>query len=494
MIINSIHDKVKQNLILIQTDSTFIRSAILKAGELAEFFVEKQDQPSKVGAIYKAKIIQKGLSGYFVDLGKGQTAFLSSTTTPQVDLLTNTKNNNTLNSHNLMSSAPAGHKKQGRYKPKALRVGQYIMAQVIKDSLASKKLRVSQKISLPSAHLVYLPQDHAHIGISRQIEDPTLREKLTHYFQKETKYGGWIVRTKVGTPVPLGPKGPKGPIKVTSPLGSISRVSATKATRSALKLGSTSIRSLKKEVENLKSRWQGISQKYRSKKRAGMIHSSPHFSLRLIRDFLTEDIEEIWVDDQTLFLEIKAFMKATISQEKHKLKLYQSSTLSLFDKYDLELELNKLMQKKVYLSKGGFIIFEETEAAVVVDVNSGRFRGQKSTEENILKINLSAAKEITRQLRLRNCGGIVLIDFIDMETEHSREKLMEELALLLKKDRAPTNLFPLSELSIAQITRKRERPSLRDVIFEPCPHCEGKGHINRFKKSDAPFLTSKKPV
>ncbi len=472
-----------QNLILIQTDSSVIRSVVLKQGELTEFFVEKQNQPSQVGAIYKARVVQKKLGAYFVDLGQGRSAFLSlqrtspfnpdmqGSQTDRQKSQTDRQDNTPPYASYPPPASPSQHKKSGRDgKTTTPKVGQYLMTQIIKDSLGNKNLRVSQKISLPGAHLVYLPQDPFHIGISRQIEDLVLRENLIQSFQEEKGSGAWIVRTKTGSTLLAGSN------RKTS-----STIKDSSSKEGPLTLKAPFMKTLKKEAQNLKSLWQEIDQKYRSKKRAGHIYSPLNFGPRLIRDFLTEDIEEVWVNDQSLFLEIKTFMKNHIPKEKHKLKLYQNKTLPLFDKYDLEPELDKLMKKKVKLTTGGFIILEETEAAVVVDVNSGRFRGRRSTEENLLKVNLSAAEEITRQLRLRNCGGIVLIDFIDMEKERSRQKLMEKLELLLKKDRAPTNLFPLSELSIAQITRKRERPSLKDILFEPCPHCEGQGHISKVK-------------
>ena len=431
----------EESFILIQTEPAYVRSAVLKKGELAEFFVENMEHPSQVGAIYKARVIQKRLGSYFVDLGQGQSAFLSISRPKIISAV---------------KTDPIIRKSRKKPANLSIKQGQYTMVQIVKDALKTKNLRVSSKISLPSSHLVYLPQDQTHIGISRQIEDLTLREKLIKSFQKEKESGGWIVRTKAGYPLVKGEES---------------------KTDFTLRANSSILKNLKKERDSLKALWLDISRKYRSKKKPGLVYSPLSFGSRLIRDFLTEDIQEIWVDNKTLFSKIKTFMKTHIPKEKHKLKLYQSKTLSLFDKYDLEPELSKLMEKKVKLPTGGFIILEETEAAVVVDVNSGRFRGRKSTEENILKVNLSAAKEITRQLRLRNCGGIVLVDFIDMEKEKSRQKLMETLELLLKKDRAPTNLFPLSEISIAQITRKRERPSLRELLSQPCPHCEGRGHI-----------------
>ena len=439
---------MKQNLILIQADSSLIRAGILKKGELSDFFAEGFDKRSQVGAVYKARVIQKRLGSCFVDLGRGQSAFLSPT-------------NSEKGKGTDLGTFPSSrvHKKLENSNKHSIniRTGQYLMVQVIKDSLGNKNLRVSQKISLPSAHLVYLPQDlDPHIGISRQIEEPSLREKLIHSFQKEKGQGSWIIRTKVGSTMALKAKSKSD--------------SASKAVSVLLKI-------LKKEAEELKELYLNLLKKYRSQTGAGLVYSPPGFGSRLIRDFLTEDIQQVLVNNKHLFLEIKSFAKAYIPEEAHKLQLYQAKKLSLFDKYDLETEITKLLQKKIKLPKGGFIILEETEAAVVVDVNSGNFKmGKKSIEENILKINILAAQEIARQIRLRNCGGIVLIDFIDMEKEKSRQKLMDELAFQLKKDRAPTNLFPLSEISIAQITRKRERPSLKDVLCQPCPHCAGLGH------------------
>ena len=442
-----------QNLILIQTDTSLGQSAILKDGRLSEFFVEDLHKPSQVGAIYKARVVQKGLGSFFVDLGQGQSAFLSIPTPRQPYKVISDK-----------EIKDQTKQKKSQKKPAIIKRGQYVMVQIIKDAFKNKNLRVSPKISLPGAHLVYLPQDASHIGISRQIEDPAIREKLIQHIQKWKEPGGLIIRTKAGFAM-------QEETKVQT--GSTIRLSSL-----------TSVKSLKKEAKKLKKLYLNILKKYRSKRGPGLVYSPPSFAARLVRDFLTEDIQQILVNDKHIHMEVKKFLNTYIPEENHKLNLYQSKPLSLFDKYNLKLELKNLTEKKVKLPSGGFIILEETEAAVVVDVNSGNFRGRQSQDENILKVNLSAAEEITRQLRLRNCGGIVLIDFIDMEKEENRQKLMEELELLLKKDRAPTNLFPLSEISIAQITRKRERPSLKDILLNPCPHCDGLGHtLKPYKQS-----------
>ena len=468
----------KQNLILIQTDSSYIRASILREGKLSEFLAEDLHKPSQVGAIYKARVIQKKMDSYFVDLGQGLSAFLTNPATPRVKKATYRTTND--DADFLFPTNSLSKLKQKKPTFPSIRRGQHIMVQIIKDAFKSKNLRASQKISLPGANLVYLPQDSSHIGISRQIEDPIIREQLIQQIQKWKEPGGLIVRTKAGLTMEGEIKAKikaiskKSYIKKKDP---ISEADPTNKVSAVIEASSIPMQNLKREAKHLKNLYLNILKNYRSKKGLGLIHSPPSFAERLIRDFLTEDIQQILISDKLIHQDTKNFLSTYIPEEKHKLKFYKRKTLSLFNKYDLELELAKLMEKKVHLPHGGFLFIEETEAAVVIDVNSGRFRGQKSTEENILKVNLLAAEEIARQLRLRNCGGIVLIDFIDMEKEKSQQKLMDKMAFLLKKDRAPTNLFPLSEINIAQITRKRERPSLRDVLLNPCPHCEGRGHI-----------------
>ena len=236
---------------------------------------------------------------------------------------------------------------------------------------------------------------------------------------------------------------------------------------------------LKRDFENLKKTWENILEKYQSQKKPGLIWSDVSLYFQILRDTLTEEVEQVLVDDEIAFVKIKDFVSKEMSKEKHKISLYKSKDYTVFDNYDLEVKLNSLLSKKVQLDSGGFIVIEETEAAVVVDVNTGRFMGKKDPEENILKINKEAAKEIATQLRLRNCGGIIIIDFIDMEMESSRSQLMELLTYELNKDRTPTRLLPMSEFGVVQLTRKRDRASLLEKLGSPCPQCGNHSYLKK---------------
>ena len=381
-----------------------------------------------MGAIYKARIIkkEKGLNACFVDIGSGKSAFL------------------------YLSRSLCSPEQQTSYEKKEdylkhLQKGQTLMVQVVKDPLKTKNLRVSEKISLPGSYLVYLPNSPSNTVVSKQIEDEALREKLIHYVQEWNKEASFVIRTRA--------------IKARS-------------------------EDLIKEGKHLQSVWDLVQEKYRSRSSPGLIWSDVSFPARILRDFLTEDIEQVLIDDEKLGIYLQQFVDQEIPKEKHKISFYNKEMegVSLFNQYSLESKLDLLLNKRVDLKSGGFIVIEETEAAVVVDVNTGRFMGKNKPEETILKINLEAAKEIAIQMRLRNCGGIIFIDFIDMELEPSREALMKYLSHEFKKDRSPTKIFPMSELGVVQMTRKRTHSSLLEMLCEPCTHCNGLSYVKKLVK------------
>ena len=416
---------LKKHLLLINVRPSYIRIAQLKNGVLSHFHLENCFNPSYVGSIYRAQVTKKqpSLEACFVNLGSKKSAFLYM----------GKKNYNVFDDLTPPSSQPNPFFKK-------IKLGQQIMVQVVKDPLKSKNLRVSDKISLPGIYLVYLPGSPFHIGVSRRIEDIKTREKLIKQVRNLNPDSALIVRTKAQE---------------------------------------VSERELRKDLENLKTRWKDIQEKYQARKTPGLVYSEMSFSRKMLRDFLTEEVDQILVDEEQMFLDLKSFLDQTMPKHKHKLSFYDGYQRSLFDKYDLESELKKLLSKKVTLKSGGFIVIEETEAAVVVDVNTGGFMGKNLPEENILKINREAVKEIALQLRLRNLGGIIIIDFIDMEIESSRQKVMEEFSQELKKDPVPTELFGLSELAVAQLTRKRISSSLLEKMCTPCSHCEGRGWVKK---------------
>ena len=424
----------KNNLILISVSSPYIRIAQLKEGILSDFHLENFSTPSQVGAIYKAQVAKKqaALEACFVNLNKNTSGFLYMGN-KKPDQKNQKENTEVLTgSHLEKTNITLNEEPESNNRLQALKTGQMLMVQVVKDPLKGKSFRVSDRISLPGTYLVYLPNSPFHIGISRQIEKEEIKKKLMHFVQKWCGTEALIIRTK-----------------------------AEKASEEELK----------RDFESLKKTWGDILEKYQSQKKPGLIWSDGSLSFQILRDTLTEEVEQVLVDDKTAFVKIKDFVSKEMPKEKHKISLYKSKDYTVFDHYNLEVKLNNLLSKKVQLDSGGVIVIEETEAAVVVDVNTGRFMGKKEPEENILKINKEAAKEIATQLRLRNCGGIIIIDFIDMEMESSRSQLMEFLTDELNKDRTPTRLLPMSEFGIVQLTRKRNRASLLEKLSSPCPQC-----------------------
>ena len=423
----------KNNLILISVNASYIRIAQIKQGVLSDFHLENLSYPSEVGAIYKAQVIKKqtGLGACFVNMSKNVSGFLYI----KPDQKKTQKEETFL--------PPEDIKKDIEKSDNPLKEGQKLMVQVVKDPLKGKNFRVTDKISLPGTYLVYLPNLPTHIRISRKIEEEEIKKKLTCYVQKWGENKSFIIRTRAK--------------KVSE-------------------------KELKQHFGNLKNTWASILKKYQSQKKPGLIWSDVPLYLQILRDALTEQIDQVLVDDRKLFTKIRDFVNKEIPKEKHKLTFYKEKNRSLFESYNLEAKLKSLLSKKVSLSSGGFIVIEETEAAVVIDVNTGRFIGDKTPEENILDINKEAVKEIALQLRLRNCGGIVLIDFIDMERENSCKEVMELLTEELKKDTAPTRLLPMSEFGVVQLTRKRNRASLLEELSGPCPQCGHYSYIEKNKK------------
>ena len=421
-----LHFGRKKNLILINANSKCVRAVHLKEGVLVDFQMEQNFAPSRVGAIYRARITKKqaGIEACFVDMGKGQSAFL----------YTGGKNAE----EPLKPLSPEQDLPSAKAFFNTLKKGQEVMVQVIKDPLKGKNLRVSCKITLPGVYMVCLPHSPVHIGVSRQITDEDIKRKLISCVQSLNPESACIVRTKAQ---------------------------------------SAQAEDLKRDWENLQARWKSIQEKYRAQKHLGLIYCDAPFPVRLARDFLTKEVDQVWVDNRETFHFLEEFIEQEMPTVKNKLYLYKNFKVSLFEKYRLEKKLDQLLDRRVRLRSGGDIVIEETEAAVVVDVNTGGFMGKNLPEENILQINKEAAREIASQIRLRNCGGIILIDFIDMEAEDSRQQVMEVLARELDKDRAPTRLFGISELAVAQLTRKRTGASLLERAGRVCPHCEGRGRL-----------------
>lgn len=316
--------------------------------------------------------------------------------------------------------------------------GQHIMVQVAKDPIGTKGARLTTHVSLPGRYVVYLPTVR-HLGISRRIENESERDRLKDLVSRLNPSGGVIVRT--------AGEGAPGD-------------------------------SLKNDIEYLDRLSKEILKSYEKKKNTGAIHQEIDVELRALRDMMNEDVKSVWVDDAEVHKKVEKFVSQLMPKYKQNIVYYEEKK-PLFDLYDIDIEISRSMDRKIWLKSGGYIVVDEAEALVVIDVNTGRFVGKKDLEDTILKTNLEAVKEIAHQLRIRNCGGIIIIDFIDMEKESHREKVMTMLAEETQKDRARTNVISMSSLGLVEMTRKRIRPSLIKTLAEPCSYCDGKGYIKR---------------
>ncbi|MCK5913307.1 MAG: Rne/Rng family ribonuclease, partial [Desulfuromusa sp.] len=315
--------------------------------------------------------------------------------------------------------------------------GQELLVQISKEPISTKGARITSHISLPGRHLVYMPTVD-HIGISRRIESEEERERLRQIVDSMRAPGtGFIVRT----------------------------VSEGKSEDD-----------LRHDMEFLVGLWENLSRGIDEISAPSLIHSDLDVTSKVLRDILTEDVKRIVVDNVEEYDKIVRFLRTFMPRLNYCIELYKGDE-PVFDAYGLEVEISRSLGRKVWLKSGGSIIIEQTEALVAIDVNTGRYVGKHNLEDTILKTNLEALKEIAFQLRLRNIGGIIIIDFIDMDKEAHREKVYTSLEDALKADKNKTNILKISELGLVEMTRKRVRESIGRTLCEPCRYCEGRGYV-----------------
>lgn len=431
--------------ILINIRPQETRVAYVEGGVLTDLKIERKTSPTLVGSIHRGTVIRvlPGMQAAFVDIGLDKAAFLyvgdiredlESDSYPYSDMdrdepLTESEDEDKPTSHSSAHKTPIQD---------LLKEGQSILVQVAKDPLGTKGARLTTHISLPGRFVVYLPTVR-HLGISRRIESEEEREHLRKVVQKMNPPGGVIVRT-AGE-------------------------------------GATD-EQLRSDIEYLDRLSKEVFKNYEKKKTPGMIHQELDVELRALRDLMNEDVATVWVDDVEVHKKVSKFVNQLMPKYKQNIVLYEEKK-PLFDLYDVDIEISRSMDRKIWLKSGGYIVIDEAEALVVIDINTGRFVGKKDLEDTILKTNLEAVREIAHQLRIRNCGGIIIVDFIDMEKESHREKVLEALKEEVAKDRARTNVMSMSSLGLVEMTRKRIRPSLIKTLCEPCRYCEGKGYIKR---------------
>lgn len=409
--------------------------AILEDGHLAELMFDRPDQSRLVGDIFLGRVeaVLPGIQAAFVDIGQGKAGFLHAS---DLDYAEEEGDDNGENGNG------NGRRRGRREVPiqEAVEPGQTLLVQVTKEPIGNKGPRLTSQISLPGRFLVFMPGS-SHVGVSRKIEDRNERARLRRLAKEIVPpgAGGVIVRT-VGEEL-------------------------TRET-------------FEKEFHRLLEAWQGIQKKAAASQAPAMIHREAKLVSGVIRDLFSDKFDSLTVDNREVHAEIVRYLKAVEPDLLDRLHLYTGS-LPLFDHFGIAEEIHQVFQKKVDLPSGGYIVIEPTEALVSIDVNTGRFTGKrkKDPENTILKTNLDAAREIARQLRLRDVGGIVVCDFIDMESQKDRDRVLHELRSHLGRDRARTKAFEVSELGLVEMTRQRVRPSLFHSLTQTCPHCGGTGRV-----------------
>jgi ribonuclease G len=426
------------NELVINTMSHETRIALIENGTIAELYIERSRVKGIVGNIYKGRVIRvlPGMQAAFVDVGMEKAAFLYVADVFEAieDFETFIDGNDKKDDgqdndgHGLNPMHPIED---------LLQEGQEILVQISKEPIGTKGARITSHISLPGRHLVYMPTVD-HVGVSRRIENEVERERLKDTVERiRPNSGGFIVRT----------------------------VSEGKSEDDLLA-----------DMQYLTKLWEEIVKKNEQAHAPCLIHSDLDVTQKVLRDILSEDVDKIVVDTKAEYDKVVQFLCTFMPKSKYSIDLYEENE-PIFDHFGLEVEISRALGRKVWLKSGGYIIIEQTEALTAIDVNTGRYVGKHNLEDTILKTNLEAVKEIAYQLRLRNIGGIIIIDFIDMEKEVNREKVFTALEEALKADKSKTNILKMSELGLVEMTRKRVRDSIGRLMCEPCPYCEGLGYI-----------------
>ena len=399
------------------------RVAVVENGVLQELIIERSRKRGLVGNIYKGRVcrVLPGMEAAFVEIGLERAAFLHASD---------------------INQPKQEQAEQTEILPinSVLHEGQHILVQVVKDPLGTKGARLTAQITIPSRYLVLMPCGKGAIGVSTRIEEEDERNrlrKLVMDLRDPEQQHGYILRT-----VAEG---------------------ATEA-------------ELLRDIEYLNRQWEKIMEREKSSKPGTCIYADLPLVKRMLRDMAGIAIERISIDSRETYRDVKEFAEAMVPEMTNRLTYY-SGERPVLDLYGVEDEIQKALQRKVVLKSGGHLVFDQTESMTTIDVNTGGFVGHRNLEETIFKTNLEAAQSIVRQLRLRNLGGIIIIDFIDMSDQEHRRQVLRALGKALEKDHAKSQICDVSPLGLVEMTRKRTRESLEHVLCEPCPTCNGRGYL-----------------
>ena len=414
--------------VLVNVSPREVRAALVEEGVLQELFIERANKRGLISNIYKGRVsrVLPGMQAAFIDIGLERTAFLHAS-----DIVTPSDAEH-IEGH--------GHKPESHADIQTLvSEGHEILVQVLKDPLGTKGARLTTFITVPSRYLVFMPKGRG-VGVSSRIEDEVerqrLREAMLSFMQPEDT-GGYIVRT-----------------------------AAEGATIDALRA----------DMMYLQKMWRVVSEKTLYAKPGQLVHADLPLQVRVLRDVVLSGVIKVKVDQQEAFQGMVEFARTFMPETESRIELFQGDR-PIFDLYGVEEEIESSLDRKVPLKSGGYLMLDQTEAMTTIDVNTGAYVGHRTLEETIFRTNLEAAVAIARQLRLRNLGGIIIIDFIDMQEEEHRRQVLHALEKALAGDHAKTSISSVSSLGLVQMTRKRTRESLEHVLCSACPTCEGRGFV-----------------
>jgi len=410
--------------ILINVTPREIRVALVENGVLQEIFIERAAKRGLVGNIYRGKVcrVLPGMQAAFVDVGLERAAFLHASDVVSRD-----------------SAQDDGSQDEDADITRLLHEGQEISVQVIKDPLGTKGARLTTQITIPSRYLVYIPKAGT-VGISQKIEDEAERVRLRdiiQLFMTEQECGGYIARTAAEGASPEALRG---------------------------------------DMMFLRKLWEAIRAAESAAASGSVVYEDLPLSIRVMRDMLGDQVEKVRIDSRESYQRVQDFCSRFMPGLQTQIEYYPGER-PIFDIYGIEDEIHKALERKVQLKSGGYLILDQTEAMTTVDVNTGGYVGHRNLEETIFKTNLEAAQALARQLRLRNLGGIIIIDFIDMSDDEHKRQVLRALEKCLEKDHARTQITEVSSLGLVEMTRKRTRESLEHVLCETCPTCSGRGTL-----------------
>ena len=405
--------------ILVNVEPQQVAVAIVdEAGKLEEFYIERPQEKTIVGNIYKGKVdtVIPSLNAAFVDIGFDKKGFLYLSREEQE-----------------LESTEVEVKKSSFEVKK----GQELLVQVVKEAFGTKGSRISSEISLPGRYLVLMPQDR-RLGISRRIEDDAERIRLKKILQE---------------------------LNLPKDVGFIVRTAASGKTRQQIKI----------DARFLLKMWGRIKKASRYRSSPSLIYEEYDLILRAVRDSFTEDVSRLIIDSKAEYRRVLRFVRSFLRHLSGRIELYKGG--DLFLDRNIQGQINKIFEKKIFLKSGAYIVIEPTEGLVVVDVNSGGFKKRLSPEESAFRVNREAAKEVARQLRLRDLGGIIVIDFIDMEKEGHRKEILSTLKKELNHDRAKYDVLGISKFGLVEMTRERIHKTIHALSYQDCPYCQGRGKV-----------------